>query len=159
MEGKEFRISIPKGYEIDKENSTFECIKFKPIKHFLKYEELFDPQWEGYYINYDGYIEHRSYLNDATKWKNVASNKNQLDRVLALNQLFNITEYYNKGINPPTFKYKITYCKNLYFVYMEEDDDVYNITPAFYRREDAQAVINNPNFRPILDLVYKGTCV
>lgn len=27
----EIRINVPKGYEIDKENSTFECIKFKPI--------------------------------------------------------------------------------------------------------------------------------
>ena len=27
---KELKIEVPKGYEIDKENSTFECIKFKP---------------------------------------------------------------------------------------------------------------------------------
>lgn len=29
METKEVKITIPEGYEIDKENSTFECIKFK----------------------------------------------------------------------------------------------------------------------------------
>lgn len=29
METKEVKINIPEGYEIDKENSTFECIKFK----------------------------------------------------------------------------------------------------------------------------------
>lgn len=28
---KEIKIIPPEGYEIDKENSTFECIKFKPI--------------------------------------------------------------------------------------------------------------------------------
>lgn len=28
---KELKINIPEGYEIDTENSTFECIKFKPI--------------------------------------------------------------------------------------------------------------------------------
>lgn len=28
---KELKIIPPEGYEIDKENSTFECIKFKPI--------------------------------------------------------------------------------------------------------------------------------
>ena len=27
---KELRVEVPQGYEIDKENSTFECIKFKP---------------------------------------------------------------------------------------------------------------------------------
>ena len=34
METKEIKIQIPKGYEIDKENSTFECVKFKPIKKY-----------------------------------------------------------------------------------------------------------------------------
>lgn len=29
MDNKEIKITIPEGYEIDKENSTFECIKFK----------------------------------------------------------------------------------------------------------------------------------
>lgn len=29
METKEVKITIPEGYEIDKEHSTFECIKFK----------------------------------------------------------------------------------------------------------------------------------
>lgn len=30
METKEIKINIPEGYEIDKENSTLEYIKFKP---------------------------------------------------------------------------------------------------------------------------------
>ena len=32
---KEMKIIPPEGYEVDKENSTFECIKFKPIKSQL----------------------------------------------------------------------------------------------------------------------------
>lgn len=28
---KELKITPPEGYEIDKENSTFDCIKFKPV--------------------------------------------------------------------------------------------------------------------------------
>lgn len=31
MDTKEIKIVPPEGYEIDKENSTFECVKFKPI--------------------------------------------------------------------------------------------------------------------------------
>lgn len=31
MDTNELKITPPEGYEIDKENSTFECIKFKPI--------------------------------------------------------------------------------------------------------------------------------
>lgn len=34
MEVKEIKITPPEGLEIDKENSTFECIKFKPIKRW-----------------------------------------------------------------------------------------------------------------------------
>ena len=32
MKTKEINIQAPKGYKIDKENSTFECIKVKPMK-------------------------------------------------------------------------------------------------------------------------------
>ena len=31
MENKEIKINVPNGFEIDKDNSTFEIIKFKPI--------------------------------------------------------------------------------------------------------------------------------
>ena len=34
----EFKIQIPEGMEIDRENSTFECIKFKPKE--LTYQEI-----------------------------------------------------------------------------------------------------------------------
>ena len=38
---KELKINIPKGYEIDKENSTFECIKFKKMpKTIIKWDSL-----------------------------------------------------------------------------------------------------------------------
>ena len=33
MDTKEIKINCPEGFEIDKENSTFECIKFKLIKN------------------------------------------------------------------------------------------------------------------------------
>ena len=35
METKEIKINCPEGFEVDKENSTFECIKFKSIKKEL----------------------------------------------------------------------------------------------------------------------------
>lgn len=37
MEKKHLKIEIPEGYEIDKENSTFENIVFKPIKEVIRY--------------------------------------------------------------------------------------------------------------------------
>ena len=50
METKEIKINVPDGYEVDKENSTFECIKFKPIKSkFSDYDGKY--RVNGYYIS------------------------------------------------------------------------------------------------------------
>lgn len=44
---KEIKITPPEGFEIDRENSTFECIKFKPIK---KWRDNTQAEITGYYI-------------------------------------------------------------------------------------------------------------
>lgn len=160
MKTKEIKINIPKGYEIDKENSTFECIKFKPIKKELSYkdvaEELFsknmftsDIKGKIFWISSSG-----SKLD-----KNNATSKKQLERLLALNQLFNIAEYYNK--KSPKEEKKI-HCINFdkrnleYFIQDYTSSIVVRgLIPIFNNREDAKAVINNPNFKEILDLIYK----
>ncbi len=58
METKELKITTPDGYEIDKETSTFECIKFKK-KGVLTYEEISRKLLSSgyYFINCDGEIE------------------------------------------------------------------------------------------------------
>lgn len=48
---KEINIVAPEGYEIDKENSTFECIKFKPVQK-KRWRDDTDAQIKGYYIAY-----------------------------------------------------------------------------------------------------------
>ena len=40
MKTKEVKIEIPQGYEIDNEKSTLECIKFKPIKKDITYNDV-----------------------------------------------------------------------------------------------------------------------
>lgn len=47
METKELKIVPPEGYEVDKENSTFECIKFKPLEKRWRDS---NPIVSGYYI-------------------------------------------------------------------------------------------------------------
>ena len=160
METKEIKINVPEGYEIDKENSTFECIKFKPIKKELTYEDVAEELFSdiGFYIISNGGI----IPFDKTVGKddkNNATNKNQLERLLALNQLLNIAEYYNKK-NPK--KGNRVYCINFdkrnleYFIQDYTSSIVVRgLIPIFNNREDAKAVINNPNFKEILDLIYK----
>lgn len=160
METKEIKIKVPEGYEIDKENSTFECIKFKSIKKELTYKDVAKELFSGkcYYNDRHGEIVTTIGLI-ATEDKNNAATKKQLYRLMALNQLLNIAEYYNKK-NPKEEK-KI-HCINFdkrnleYFIQDYTSSIVVRgLIPIFNNREDAKAVINNPNFKEILDLIYK----
>lgn len=160
MEAKELKIQVPEGYEIDKENSTFECIKFKPIKKDITYEDVCNKILKSkinYYINTSGRIED-TVLEAKVYDKNNATNKKQLERLLALNQLLNIAEYYNKKATEFNVKYHIYYnivncCYRV--VSCNSSSFVYSLEAIFNDDKDAQAVIDNPNFREILDTIYK----
>ena len=165
MKTKELKIQVPKGYEIDKENSTFECIKFKPIKKDITYQNVGEKIFNNnvFYIHYNGEIDYynqKEYPKDYNCHyydKNNATNKKQLERVLALNQLLNIAEYYNQLHAKKDYKqYYIVYHMTIgYKVYCYDEGAVPSVVVTFNRKEDAQAVIDNPNFRKILDTIYK----
>ena len=88
---------------------------------------------------------------------NNATSRNQLKRILALNQLLNIAEYYNRlhttNIKNTAIEYdgvnQKYYTSGISIKYLR------GISAVFNRKEDAQAVIDNPNFREILDIIYK----
>lgn len=162
MKTKEFKIQIPKGYEVDKENSTFECIKFKPVKRDITYNDicyiLFKDK-NSFFTTTTGNI-----TADILAWasaieKNNATNRVQLERLLALNQLLNIATYYNR-LHPITDKCcKLAYSKRTkkYIIYPSNPIQLeFSISVIFSRKEDAKAVIDNPNFREIIDKVYKN---
>ena len=46
---KEIKITPPEGYEIDKENSTFDCIKFKRV--VKRWRDKIEEMFVGYYID------------------------------------------------------------------------------------------------------------
>lgn len=107
METKEIKIQVPEGYEIDKENSTFECIKFKPKK--LTYNDVAKLLFKGnpaYYINPWGDIQ----LVDLSTADSQCADpthciiKNQARKLLALNKLINVAKYLN-GDWKPSFNY------------------------------------------------------
>ena len=158
METKELKIEAPKGYEIDKDHSTFECIRFKPIKKDITYEDVCNTLFKnnnGYFI--DQYGEVNFYNIGTNRFDaNNAPNGRQLKRLLALNQLLNIAEYYNKlhgnGVNSVIKYDKI---KQIYVATEACIMYTRGIRAIFNRIDDAQAVIDNPNFREILDIIYK----
>lgn len=157
---KEIKIQAPKGYEIDKENSTFECIKFKPIKKDITYEDVCNTLFKddtGYLI--DQYGEVNFYNIGLNRFDaNNAPNGRQLKRLLALNQLLNIAEYYNRLHTIASNAYTIMYgsVNNIYYTSTSPITYLCGIKAIFNRKEDAQAVIDNPNFREILNTIYKN---
>ena len=162
METKELKIKAPKGYEIDKDHSTFECIKFKPIKKDITYKDVCNTLFKnntGYFIDQYGEI---NFYNIGTNRfdANNAPNGRQLKKLLALNKLLNIAEYYNrKSKITKGLRYKITYIEytGQYDIHFHNvgDDIEYGISVIFNSKEDAQVVIDNPSFREILDTIYK----
>ena len=67
---KEFKIVPPEGYEIDRENSTFEYIKFKPKK---KWRDDITNTFTGYFI--DAWSE-ISTINSEESFLNIRKNYN-----------------------------------------------------------------------------------
>ena len=167
METKEVKIQAPEGYEIDKENSTFECVKFKPLKKDITYQNVGEKIFSNnvFYINYKGEIEYynqKDYPEDYDGHyydKNNATNRKQLEKLLALNQLLNIAEYYNSRnrIIKSSNMYIISYSTFMdeYQVCGNSSKVIFGVEVCFNNKEDAQAVIDNPNFREILDTIYK----
>lgn len=160
METKEIKIQVPEGCEIDKENSTFELIRFKPIKKFITYEDVCNKIFKNGSVCFTSSCGdvHCGIIENCTRNdKNNATTRKQLERLLALNQLLNIAEYYNglHTITPVVFT--IMYSKRDKMCYISATSSTFlcGIKIFFNRREDAQAVIDNPNFREILDTIYK----
>lgn len=99
---KEVKIQVPEGYEIDKKNSTFECIKFKPIKKVETYDDVARALFSGklgYYINTQGEILSVDLSEQEDELTNCVTRK-QGEKLLAINQLMNVAYYLNKGWEP-----------------------------------------------------------
>ena len=88
----EFKIQIPEGMEIDRENSTFECIKFKPKE-----------------LTYLDVIKHLSY-----GYPIFTSNEKHKSKCITFRKLLEVSDYLNGDWKPDwndrnQYKYFITY--------------------------------------------------
>lgn len=92
---------IPEGYEIDRENSTLECIKFK--KKILTYDdvakELFDEK--AAHNLRCGIAEFKKMIgcHDYSEYLECSS-KEQVMKLAAINKILNVAKYLNKGWKP-----------------------------------------------------------
>lgn len=141
IKNNQLTINIPEGMEIDLENSdlTKGTIKFKPKN-----------------ITYDDILQ--AY---ATDFGGLRVPNHCIDKVLAISKLANIAKYYNKNWRPSW----ISPGQLKYYIYYSNENNKYQIGATtrcdygaiyFRLRDYTQAVIDNPNFRDILDAIYKN---
>ena len=146
IKNNQLTIDIPKGMEIDVENSDLSegIIKFK--NNNITIEDIYK----------DDNIDYAANL--------VILSENKLfNKLLCIARLIDIANYYNKGWKPDfndkiTHKYIIQYngIENKHTHYSVDYDVCLNRCCIYFKnQEDAQAVIDNPNFRDILDAIYK----
>ena len=87
METKEIKIDIPAGYVIDKENSTSECIRLKPIESkFADYDGQFIIN--GFYIYHSQIFGHECQNNKAAR--DIFATEKQAKSALAMAQISQI---------------------------------------------------------------------
>mgnify|MGYP003421102345 CR=1 FL=1 len=141
IKNNQLTIDIPEGMEIDLENSNLAkgIVKFK--KKDITYENVEDA------------------LKLGKNCKSIIINESNASKLVTLSKLMNIAKYYNKDWKPDwnnsdKSKYYIRYNTGTYAV---DCNYTYNYGNIFFKnKEDAQAVIENPNFRNILDKIYKN---
>ena len=141
-------IDLPNGYVIDKEHSDFDkgIIAFK--NKWLTLEQLYKLAKEN------NHVTHRDSIKDFSDSK-----------LIALANLMDIAKYFNGDWNYDFTKecvgYSIVYCKlekESHYSVREINNSfhTYYGNPVFKNEADAQYVIDNPNFRNILDKIFKG---
>ena len=144
MENNQLTIDIPEGMEIDLKNSDLAkgIVKFK--KKDITYEDA---------------------LKLCIHHKDIIVNESSASKLINLNKLMNIAKYYNGDWKPDwnTSNWN-TYRESKYYIYYENSENKYGVgyttdinwgNVYFKSRDDAQSVIDNPNFRDIIDAIYK----
>lgn len=159
MKNKSVKIYIPEGYEIDKENSTFEEIKFKLKKITYRdvAKELFygKQTWRG---NDGSIIEYYTY-NCFDRIDN-ATSKRQIEKLFAINQLLNVAKYLNKDWKPDWYdpmeeKYYFRIA-NDYLIH--DTTYTYNFCPVYFQTEEllfrAKAILGEETIKLALSTDY-----
>lgn len=100
METKEFKIQAPEGYEIDRENSTFEKIVFKKTERELpkKWEDLYEVK--GWFVDFQSKVVTSGSMRTADSVKNRFPTKEEAEACIALAQLCQLRDRYNDGWKP-----------------------------------------------------------
>lgn len=142
IKNNQLTIEIPEGMEIDTENSNLVegVIKFKTKE--LDYKTIYNK------VCNDSFV--------------IMSHSDDKQKIRAINKLVNIARYFNGAWKPnwnnlTEIKYYIN-CKkspnNIHTYEVDWNKGLVNANIYFKNKEDAQSIIDNPNFKTILDIVF-----
>lgn len=148
-------FDLPNGYVINKEHSDLDkgIIRFK--SKWLTLEQIYNLAKA---TNYHTYL---SEIKDSKDDKSCTIR----EKLIALANLMDIASYFNDGweynVTEKVVGYSIAYYKFVeepHYSVCEINNSVYTYygSPVFKNKADAQYVINNPNFRSILDIIFKS---
>lgn len=107
----EIKIQVPEGMEIDKENSTFECIKFKPKK--LTYDDISKKYYRSTFIH---------------------MNSKHYDKILIFRKLLEVADYLNGDWKPDWDNIS----QGKYFILYNKEKNKFEINYRSYK--DAELV-------------------
>ena len=141
-------VVLPNGHEIDVESSDLSkgIIRFR--RKWLTIEQLYKLAKENNHITHRDSIKH---FSDS--------------KLVALANLMDIARYFNGDwkydVTKEVVGYSIAYYKFVekpHYSVCKLDNSVYTYygSPVFKNKADAQYVIDNPNFRSILDVIFKS---
>ena len=98
METRKLKINIPEGYEIDRENSTFEEIVFKkvedPLTKLPKTWEEYCKLTKGICSNYANATTNMVYKDRHTGSYNEFTTKERAEQFIALGKLLQLRDYW-----------------------------------------------------------------
>ena len=145
IKNNQLTINIPEGMEIDLENSDL-------AKGIIKFRSKWITIAE---------IVACEYLNSS-----ITVSASTRKKIIAISNLMDIAKYFNGDwkykVNSGERGYMIAYDRSIkkpsYYKVnvINPTIDVYYGNPIFKNEADAQYVIDNPNFRDILDAIYKN---
>ena len=125
MNTKKLKINIPEGYEIDRENSTFEEIVFKKVEDPLA---KLPKTWEKYckrtkgYTSYYGYsINGNTYETKFDGFYNEFFTKERVKQYVALGKLLQLRDYWVDGWEKDSDNIYVIY-KNVIMAAMPNSD-------------------------------------
>lgn len=141
-------LVLPNGHEIDVESSDLSkgIIRFK--RKWLSLEQMYNMAKESNHVTHRDAIKH---FSDS--------------KLVALANLMDIAKYFNGyweyNVTKEDVGYAIAYYKFVeepHYSVCKIENSVYTYygNPVFKNEADAQYVIDNPNFRDILDKIFKS---